>query len=231
MANTVAISGANRGIGLAFVDAYLQAGYTVFAGCRVPSVADDLQARQAAHPEQLHIAQLDVTDDASIAQFAATVTKTAPHLDQLVNNAALFTTTPLEAITRAESLRLFEVNSIGPVLMFRALLPLLRAAPRPVVVNISSNRGSVSGQRDTKLWDYAASKAALNSYMRKMAFELAPRGLSVAIDPGWVQTNMGGDNADLTPAQSVAGMMDVISTLEADHNGGFFLWNGERQLW
>lgn len=231
MTRYVAITGANRGIGLAFVDAHLSAGYTVFAGCRTPQQATGLQQRAADRPE-LIILPVDVTDKALIAHMVAQVTETSSHLDRLINNAGIFQTTSLEQITLANSQKAFAVNSIGPVLMFRAFLPLLQASPRPLVVNISSNRGSVSGQQDTKLWDYAASKAALNSYTRKMAFTLAAAdGCALAIDPGWVQTRMGGDDAALTPAQSVAGMMHVLDEVDDTQNGSFLRWDGSSHPW
>lgn len=229
---TVVITGANRGIGLAFVDAHLSAGFVVVAGCRHPASAADLQARAAAHPGQLTVLSLDVTDEASITAAAAHVHTTAPHLDRLINNAAVFHTTPLMEITPEQTLQTFAVNSLGPVLVFRAVLAQLRAAPRPLVVNISSNRGSVGGQVDDKLWDYAASKAAMNSYTRKMAFTLAPDGgLAVAVDPGWVQTRMGGAEAALTPAQTVAAMMTFVDSLTPEQNGGFFRWDGTPAPW
>jgi NAD(P)-dependent dehydrogenase (short-subunit alcohol dehydrogenase family) len=101
-----------------------------------------------------------------------------------------------------------------------------------LVVNISSNRGSVSGQMDTMVWDYAASKAAMNSYTRKMAFTLGPKGgMAVAIDPGWVQTRMGGETAALTPTRSVVGMMTVIDDLTPAQNGSFLRWDGVIPPW
>ncbi len=231
-APTVLITGANRGIGLAFVDAHLAAGYTIFAGCRTPAKADDLQARATQNPDRLTIVKLDVTDEPTIIAAAETIQAVTPHLDRLLNNAGLFHMTPLAEITPEMTLQTFAVNSLGPVLVFRAMRPLLQAADRPVVVNISSNRGSVSGQQDTKVWDYAASKAAMNSYTRKMAFTIADdNGLAVAIDPGWVQTRMGGAEADLTPTQTVASMMTVIDELEPSQNGGFFRWDGSIPPW
>lgn len=229
---SVMITGSNRGIGLAFVDAHLAAGYTVFAGCRNPAEAADLQARSSTQNRQLIPVSVDVTDEASIAAAAERVSAAAPHLNRLINNAAIFHATSLGDITPEQTLLTFAVNSLGPVLVFRALLPLLQAAAAPLVLNISSNRGSVSGQRDTKLWDYAASKAAMNSYSRKMAYTLAPHGgMAVMIDPGWVQTRMGGNEAALTTAQTVTGMMNVIDNLTPDQNGGFFRWDGTVSPW
>ncbi len=227
----VLITGANRGIGLAFVEAYLASGARVFAGCRTPGRASDLARLKDTSPHQLSIHPLDVRDDDSIAALAKVVSGQTSRLDRLVNNAAVFHTTPLSEIKREQSIHTFEVNSVGPVLMFQAFLPILQHTSA-VVVNISSNRGSVSGQQDNKLWDYAASKAALNSYTRSMAAELRPYGAySVALDPGWVQTRMGGADADLTPAQTVAGMVEVVEGLTADESGGFFDWDGSVHPW
>ncbi|MEO1440352.1 MAG: SDR family NAD(P)-dependent oxidoreductase, partial [Chloroflexota bacterium] len=82
------------------------------------------------------------------------------------------------------------------------------------------------------LMDYAASKAALNSYTRSIAAEAAQHGMkAVMIDPGWVQTRMGGDNAALTPDETVAGMINVIENLTPEQNGAFLTHDGTPQLW
>lgn len=228
----VLITGANRGIGLAFVEAYLARGAVVFAGCRQPSAAPELAALHATYGDHLHIVALDVSVSESVAALAAYVHAQTPKLDRLINNAAVFSTVPFGELTYASSQSVFLVNSIGAVMVAQALFDKLEAAPRAVIANISSNRGSVSGQRDGNLMDYAASKAALNSYTRSLAALAQARGmLAVMIDPGWVQTRMGGDDADLTPSQTVAGMVQLIEQLTPQQNGGFYNWDGTTHAW
>ncbi|MEL7235242.1 MAG: SDR family NAD(P)-dependent oxidoreductase, partial [Chloroflexota bacterium] len=170
------------------------------------------------------------TDSVSISAVHATVAAQVTHLNLLINNAAIFSTTPFRDLTPEESLRMFAVNSVAPVIVTRAFFDML--AEEAVICNISSNRGSVSGQIKGGLMDYAASKAALNSYTRSIAAEAAQHGMkAVMIDPGWVQTRMGGDNAALTPDETVAGMINVIENLTPEQNGAFLTHDGTPQLW
>ncbi len=111
-------------------------------------------------------------------------------------------------------------------------LDLLEAGRWPRVVAISSEYGSVSENTDGFPYYYAASKAALNMMMRSLAIELRRRGIVVAIlDPGWVRTDMGGREAPLTPARSVAGMLQVIDGLTPRDSGRFYTWEGEPAPW
>lgn len=228
----ILITGANRGIGLAFVTHYLNAGETVFAACRTPDSAEDLHALHAEHSKRLHIIALDVTDAASIASAVEQVGGLSDGLDVLVNNAAVFPRTPFGSLDFDTSMNTFRVNAVAPVMVTQAFWPLLLKGDSTVILNVSSNRASVSEKRDKNLYDYSASKAAMNSYTRSIAAQAAEAGmLAVMIDPGWVQTRMGGMEAALTPAQTVAGMINVLENLTPEQNGGFFNWDGTTHAW
>jgi len=143
----------------------------------------------------------------------------------LVNNAAIF---PGEGAERLEDLDLawfgeaVETNVTGPARVTRALLPLLRKGIHPRVVNISSGAGSISDKEDYDYYPYSVSKAALNMLTRAMAAEFRSEGIVVtALSPGWVQTEMGGANAPLTPDQSARSLCATIQKLTLADTGKF----------
>lgn len=231
----VLITGANRGLGFEFVRQCLARGDRVFAGCRNPAKATALQALSADHPGQLTIPPLDVTDEETIAACVEAIRSQVDGLDLLINNAGIYprgeTPTTLNADTM---LRAFHVNAVGPMIVAKHCLDLLRAGDHPRIVNISSKMGSLwwkerEGGGD---YSYCSSKAALNMLTRTLAFDLRSDGIIVvALNPGWVQTDMGGSNADLTPAESVCGMLEVIERLTESDSSKFFTWEGKEHPW
>jgi NAD(P)-dependent dehydrogenase (short-subunit alcohol dehydrogenase family) len=115
--------------------------------------------------------------------------------------------------------------------VLHALLPALQRAQQPKVMSITSQLGAIS--LDLALaYGYSSSKAALNKYMRLAAPDLARGGVAIGvIHPGWVQTDMGGRGAQITPAESAAGIAKVIDQLSVANSGGFWKWNGGRHDW
>ena len=132
-------------------------------------------------------------------------------------------------------LGLFRVNVVAPLLVVRGALPWLRASSNPRVVNITSWLGSIGGYaaNSSPNYGYRTTKAALNMASRAMAAELADDGItSVVVNPGWVQTDMGGGaKADLTPEQSASGIIAVASGLTSADTGRFLDWNGEERAY
>ena len=132
-------------------------------------------------------------------------------------------------------MRVFRVNTVGPAHIAQRATPLLAAVAgeRAIVINISSELGSMAGTNGSSTWQsYRASKAALNMLTRVMAFDLAEQGvLAVALTPGWVQTDMGGSHAALTPETSVSGMLRVIENLLPEDRGKLLSWEGEPVPW
>jgi Dehydrogenases with different specificities (related to short-chain alcohol dehydrogenases) len=221
MSETIFITGANRGIGLALAMEAARSGWTVFATARRPA---DLRPATADLPA-IHPVKLDVLDDASVCDAAEAVAQSTPSLDVLVNNAAIF---PGEGNECLEELDLhtfseaFETNVVGVARVTRAFLPLLRKSSHPRLVNISSGAGSISEKTDYDYYPYSVSKAALNMLTRAVAAELQPEGIvTVAISPGWVKTDMGGPNAPLRPEESAASLFGTIRRLSADDCGKF----------
>jgi NAD(P)-dependent dehydrogenase (short-subunit alcohol dehydrogenase family) len=208
----VAITGANRGLGLAFARAWLARGATVYAGCRNPASAEALHALAEAHGTRLHVLPLSLPDAASIAGFCAAIGERTGRLDRLVNNAGVLAGGERFGSLDAETMaRSYATNAIGPVLLTQALVDLLERGTSPRVVNLSSRLGAIALVDRFTSPSYNASKAALNMWTRLLAQALNPRGVRCfAISPGWVRTDMGGAQAQLAPEESVAAMIETI---------------------
>ena len=229
--SNVVITGSNRGIGLALASLYARRGDAVFACCRAPSEAKELQA--LAKTAALTVLPLDVRHDASVTAFASALGDRP--VDTLINNAGVSggpleqqTATRMDFAAWADA---FNVNAMGPVRVLQALLPSLKRANNPKVMSITSQLGAIS--LDLALaFGYSASKAALNKFMRLAAGELAREGIAVGlVHPGWVKTDMGGAGAQITPSESATGIANVIDQLSLENAGGFWKWNGSGHDW
>lgn len=229
----VLITGANRGLGLAFTVESLDRGYRVFATCRHPDEADYLQALKSDHPGQLAIRRLDVTDQKSIDASAQAIQSAERALDLLINNAGINPSGERPGDLDAETmLNTFHVNSVGPMLVAQRHLDLLRASDGAKIVNISSILGSLARKSRGGGYSYSSSKAALNMLTRALAFDLkSDKIVVVAIHPGWVQTDMGGSGAPLRPAESVRGVLDVADDLTLVDTGSFYTYEGRQLPW
>jgi NAD(P)-dependent dehydrogenase (short-subunit alcohol dehydrogenase family) len=234
----ILITGANRGLGLEFARQYLERGARVFAGCRRPAQAQQLQTLRAAHPQRLSVVSLDVAAPDSFRTAHATVRSQADGLDVLINNAGIYSSgseEPLERfgeLTFAEALTVLRVNAVAPLIVAQQYLDLLRAGHDAKIVSISSGYGSVSANTGDFPYYYSASKAALNMFMRSLAGDAKRWGITtILLDPGWVSTDMGGPDAPITPEQSVRGMIHVIDTSTPQHNARFFTWQGRELAW
>jgi NAD(P)-dependent dehydrogenase (short-subunit alcohol dehydrogenase family) len=226
-ANTVLITGASRGIGLALTSEMASRGWSVLAGARHPASAHALQAAAlAASPGSIDILSLDVRDDGSVQGAAEEAAAKFRSLDVLINNAGVFPeegSEPLEQLPLDCFEEAFAVNVVGVARVTRLFLPLLTRSSHPRVVNISSLAGSITTKDDSRHYCYSASKAALNMLTRAMAAELRPRGVTVvAVTPGWVKTEMGGPQAPLTVEESAASLAATIDRL-THHDAGHFL--------
>ena len=192
------------------------------------------------YPERLHLMALDVTEAASIEQAFRAVESQAGALHLLLNNAGINGGGRADRfgdLDPERMMRVFRVNTVGPATIAQRAADLLAAAAGedelPTVVNVTSALGSIDRTEGASAWQsYRASKAALNMLTRCMAFDLESRGvLAVAITPGWVQTDMGGAGATLTPEESVQNMLSVIDELSMADRGAFLSWKGEHMPW
>lgn len=233
----VFITGANRGIGLELTGQYLQQANDnlVFAACRQPDQAAALQQLAQQHPGQLHITPLEVTDADDRQQAVRLVSQHTDALDILINNAAINPpghTQTFQGIETEGLLHVLNVNSVAPLMIAQAFFELLKRGNQPRLINISSDMASLTGKDYGGDYAYCTSKAALNMITRGLAVDLRREGIiAVALDPGWVQTDMGGKNASLTPAESVRGILQVITKLTPSQAGSYLRWNGTILPW
>ena len=227
--STVLITGANRGLGLEFARQYVADGWDVFASCRMPTTARELQA--LASGGKLKVVPMDVTEAASVRNAAKLV---GGPLDLLINNAGTAGTSGQTTgnVDYDNWLRVLEVNTLGAVRVLEAFADLIARSERRLVVTITSGMGSLADNTSGGSIAYRTSKAAVNMAMRSAAADLAARGITcVVINPGWVRTDMGGASAPLTPKQSIAGMRRLIAGLGPADSGKFFNYDGREHPW
>ncbi len=224
----VLVTGASRGIGFEFVRQLLARGDTVFAACRAPEHAAGLRALKS---DRLHLIPLDVADAASIEASFAVVRAQTDALDLLINNAGiLLDDDQLGRLDFDGLLHILRVNAVAPLLIAQRYLGLLERGSSAKLVAITSEHGSLAYKPDGGQYGYSASKAALNMFMRTLAFEV--RGVTTfVLDPGWVRTDMGGNSASLAPERSVDAMLQVIDRAAPRDAGKFFRWDGHEMPW
>ncbi|MFZ1991326.1 MAG: SDR family oxidoreductase [Alphaproteobacteria bacterium] len=228
---TVLITGASRGIGFGLARHHLEAGDTVIAACRNPSKAKALKALKGA--SRLRISKLDVTSVKSVAALKDEVGN-AP-IDILYNNAGIAGphNQAVDDVDYEGWTKTFETNTQGPLRVALAFKDNLKAA-KGKIVNITSGMGSIGALTPGWLMIYAyrSSKTALNMVMRILSFELQKDGVTVILmNPGWVQTDMGGANAAITVEQSVAGITSTVAKIGLDKTGCFVSYDGTTLPW
>lgn len=187
---TTLITGGTKGLGYESARRLIDAGHTVYLGARDPD-----RGRTAAQALGARLVVLDVVDDASVAAAAEHITRQAGQLDVLINNAGIGGTGDM---TPADVQTVYDTNVIGVVRVTHAFLPMLQAAPAPLVVNVSSGLGSLTlaadltdQQMQGPYLAYGSSKAALNMLTVQYARAL-PGVRFLAVNPGFTATELNG---------------------------------------
>jgi NAD(P)-dependent dehydrogenase (short-subunit alcohol dehydrogenase family) len=226
---TILVTGGNKGIGLEICRQLAHTGHHVILSARSPErgkkAVQDLEDSGA----MVEFLELDTASEESILRASGELKERLSALHVLVNNAAILKMwqgTILE-VTPEDLRETMDTNLIGPILLTKALLPLLEAGKPSRIINVSSQLGSVKNMTDG--WpSYGISKAALNAATRKLAVALRPRGISViAASPGWVRTDMGGKSASLSVEQGARNIIKVITDVPPDATNVFLGENGE----
>lgn len=234
-AETVLVTGSNRGIGFEFVKQYAERGWTVIATARNPEKAEALRAL-AAHHATITIEKLDVTRDDEIA---ALVTKyKGQPIDILINNAGI--SGGRVQYQMPHNLKypvlyeVIEVNAVGPLKMAEAFEENVSASSRKMVMNVSSGQGSLTRVEGAYLHFYRTSKAALNMLMRVYAEGVRNKGITVGLlAPGATDTDFMA-NVPIPkgkPSERVAGMIAVIDSFKPEMSGSFLDWQGKTVPW
>lgn len=239
------VTGSNRGIGLELVrQIAAQPDTTVLALTR--TLSNDLSDLEAIKTSgaNVHILECDIGNPDSIASFASSVAQTlgsGAKIDVLINNSGvqLSATETSLAFNPADMSETFRINTVGPALVVSRLHAASALSTSARIVNISSGLGSMAATLSgdgRHMFSYSVSKAALNMLTVHQAGDLRAAGgltdaIVVAMDPGWVQTRMGGGGAELTPDVSVKGILKTVAGLKKEDNGAFFEYNGNRRQW
>lgn len=232
---TVLITGANRGLGLGLVHAYLDDDWDVIAVSRKLSA----ELNEIANPH-LSVQQCDLTDDDALARLAATLGEEP--LDVLINNAGRMarsgfvdsehSTQSFGHFDRALWRDMFDINLFTPMCLAELLAGNLARANRGRLVTISSMLGSMELNTSGGIYAYRASKAGVNAIVKSMSIDLADRGIiAIAQHPGWVRTDMGGPGADIDIETSVNGMKAVIDGLTPADSGKLLSYDGSVMPW
>ncbi|XP_017870273.1 PREDICTED: C-factor [Drosophila arizonae] len=246
--NSILITGCNRGLGLGLVKALNklpEPPQHLFTTCRNLEQATDLR-NLAKEYSNIHILEIDLKNfdeyDKIVNQIAE-VTKDSG-LNVLFNNAGIAPKSVRLGATRQQDLiDTLHTNTVVPVMLTKACLPLLKKASdaneaesmsvkRAAIINMSSILGSIKSNTDGGLLPYRASKAALNAVTKSMSIDLAPQKiLCVSLHPGWVRTDMGGSNAPLDVTTSTTKIVETICQFNESHNGGFYQYDGAELPW
>ncbi|MDF2867328.1 MAG: short-chain dehydrogenase/reductase [Gammaproteobacteria bacterium] len=229
--HTILITGANRGIGLEMVKQYAGEGWQVLACCRKPNSATDLQAL-AKTQSQIKLYRLDVTSSEDIQRLTTELSDTP--IDIILNNAGIWG--PHEQhfnqLKPEAWLEVLTVNSIAPFMLTQALFNNVVNSQLKLVVMMSSIMGSIGENNEGSHYIYRSSKAALNMAVKSLAIDLKNQQVTVvALNPGWVKTDMGGENALLSPQESVQNLRQTLSKLQISDTGKFLNYTGVEIAW
>jgi NAD(P)-dependent dehydrogenase (short-subunit alcohol dehydrogenase family) len=236
--NTV-VTGAGRGLGLEFVRQLLPRAKCLIATARNPENARELQELARENAGTLKIVQLDLSDKESIGRAVEEIGKHVHSLDLLINNAGIYIGRPgtdagsdkLGKLTMKGGVETMITNAIGPMIFTQGLLPLMQRAPQAKIVSLTSGLGSIANSSGPP-FHYSASKAALNMYMHGLAAQLRSSGaISIVMNPGWVQTDMGGRGAAISAQESASGILRVIEGLRPEQSGSFLNYQGQTEPW
>ena len=237
MAGTVLVTGANRGLGLEYCRQLAAAGWRVLACARDPDRAPALRELADANSGKVRVLRLEVVDEVGVEAVARELRGTP--LDMLINNAGTFGPEGSPGGMRYQSLahmdyaiwrEILEVNLLAPFRLTVALAPSLRLTARPVVIMLSSDLGSIGNNRLGHSHAYRTSKAGLNMLTKGIANEWRDL-IVVSMAPGWCKTELGGEEAEIDPVESVRAQLQTFATLNAGHSGQFLDRFGALVAW
>ncbi len=239
------VTGAAKGMGLEWVKQLAEAGYRVVLTARTlakaEAAAEDFIERElVVYPQKL-----DVTSAEDRKALAAWTEHMFGRVDLLVNNAGVNSRTQaagdplkleqnllIEKLDKQELFALMDINAVAPIQLANELRPLFKHSANPVVINIGSWLGSISIKNTGGNYTYAVSKSALNMMNRAFANDVRAEGIcSIVVNPGWVQTDMGGAKAQFTETDAVQNMRKLLEKLNLEDSGKFFNYDGTEHPW
>ena len=220
------VSGGNRGLGLETCRQLAARDFLVYLGSR--NIDAGIEAAKQIGRENVEAVKLDVNSQASIDALAQHIEYGPGHLDVLINNAGIMIDghdggpasicdADIDVIEKS-----LQTNTLGPIRLIRAMLPLMERVNDARIVNISSGMGQLAdmGGRHP---GYRISKTALNAVTRIFAAELDPNKFRInAVCPGWVRTDMGGAEAELSVEEGVDTAVWLVTSPDLRDSGGYY---------
>ena len=229
---SVLITGTNRGIGLGLVQSFLDASYNVFATCRNKEKASRLLSLQNNSNSNLNIIEVDLLQKNASSQISKYLSNTP--IDIFVNNAGLIgpRTQSIGSISYSTWAEVLNLNLIAPLLITQEIIENVTFGREKKLFFLSSKVGSIEDNTGGGMYIYRSSKTALNQVVKSLSIDLYSQGISsIALHPGWVQTDMGGPNALINVDESVSGMMAVMQKSDISDTGKFFNYDGTIIPW
>ena len=221
------VTGANRGVGFQLARHFAVEGWSVIATCRDPGSAHELTSMGG----DVEVMTLDVNSSKSVLSLKSQLGDRP--IDRLINNAGVYgPRTDFGDTDYDEWLNVLNTNTLGPMRMIEAFCDNVAASELKQIFNLSSKMGSMASTTVSNGVIYRSSKAALNMVCRSSAAALADRGVTVVnFHPGWVQTDMGGPQADFTPEESRDMLVKTFANMGPENSGLLYQPDGDLIPW
>ena len=224
--HNILIIGANRGLGLEFAKQYSNENHNVFATTRSKNDSKELNLIK-----NIKVFELDLNSDESLDNFVRDIS--SQKIDILIHNAGIFRDEQLEEDLDINAwMNEMRINAVVPIILARKLKSNIQMGSDKKIIFISSQMGSIDDNYSGRFYFYRSSKSALNSAAKSLSIDWREDGISILIlHPGWVKTDMGGDNAKLEIPDSISQMIRVIQDLNLDNSGSFVNYAGKTLEW
>jgi NAD(P)-dependent dehydrogenase (short-subunit alcohol dehydrogenase family) len=242
MGNIAAVTGADRGLGLALTAALLEEGWQVFAGQYMPDWPE-LGELLANYSQQLKIVPLDVASQEAVQEMARLIGGDVERVDLLINNAGINADTRERTLRQEpdheEMMYLYNVNALGPLRVVEALLPLMDQGEGKRLCFVSSEAGSIARSKRKAWYSYCMSKAALNMGVKNLFNLLRPEGYTFRLyHPGWMRSYIGGSKGTEAPLEpeeaavpALAHFLEQYADPAAEDRLAMKDWRGEEWPW
>ncbi len=228
----VLITGASRGIGLEMVRYGMEQGWDVLACCRNPQQAEKLLSMAQLSNGRVSVYLADMSELATLQALAYELRNEA--IDMLINNAGVYGSDKNQfgKVDAHDWVQSFKVNSIAPMKMSELFIEQLAMGESKIIACLSSKMASMDDNSSGGSYIYRSTKAALNSVVKSLSIDLADKAIKcVALHPGWVKTDMGGANGEISARESVSQIFATLQTLTAEDSGRFIDIDGCDIAW
>lgn len=227
----VLITGASKGLGFSLTNIYLKNGHEVIATYR--KELENLE--KIKDSKNLILASMDVSSEESVRSAFEIIKEKVPFIDILINNAAIYIedrSRTIESIDIDKVLWTLNVNSVGPLRVLKYFYPMVERSNKKLIINISSEAGSIGNCWRDGEYGYCMSKSALNMVSAILQNYAKISNIKVlVIHPGWMRTDMGGMDADISPDESAEGIYHLSMKDWKIDKDIYMDYKGEKMPW